>query len=233
MNGAEMEKYKKDSKSIEDYEMIPVVSVVGTSGVGKTTLVEKLISIFTARGYKVGSIKFTRHSFDPDTEGKDTWRHTKAGAIATALVTPLKTAVFVPNDSPPTIDELAYKYYTEADIIIIEGGKEQRGPKIWLLGPDCDRPGCPAEELVALVTAQKVKSDTPVFDRDDAEAIADLIQSKFLKKVSRSEVRVWIDGIFLPMKPFIKAFVGQTVKGMLSSLRGGKHGERIHIKIGR
>lgn len=228
-----MEKHKKHSGSIEDYEMIPIVSVVGTSGVGKTTLVEKLISILTSRGYKVGSIKFAAHAFDPDTEGKDTWRHTKAGAIATTLVTPLKTALFVPNDAPPAIDEIAYRYYTEADIIIVEGGKEQKGPKVWMLGSSGDKPGCPTEELVAVVAGRPVETGAPVFGRDDAEAIADLIQSKFLKKVSRSEVRVWIDGKFLPMKPFIKAFVGQTVKGMLSSLKGGKRGERIHIKIGR
>ncbi|HOY62685.1 MAG TPA: molybdopterin-guanine dinucleotide biosynthesis protein MobB, partial [bacterium] len=77
------------------------------------------------------------------------------------------------------------------------------------------------------------KAGVPVFDRNDAKGISDFIQDRYLKNVSRSEVRVWIDGKFLPVKPFVKAFIGQTIKGMLSSLKGGKKGERIHIKIGR
>jgi len=46
-------------------------------------------------------------------------------------------------------------------------------------------------------------------------------------------LRLWADGRFIVIKPFVKAFIGQTVKGMLSSLRGSKDAEKIHIKIGR
>jgi molybdopterin-guanine dinucleotide biosynthesis adapter protein len=224
---------KNETETLNKYDMIPVVSIVGKSDVGKTTLVVKLIKILSERGYKVGSIKFTVHDFDPDTEGKDTWRHTQAGAFASALVTQRKTAIFTSMESRPSIDEIVYQYYTTADIVIVEGGKEQRGSKIWILGAADDRPECPEEELFAIVTDRPFETIVPVFGRDDAEGITDFIQSKFLKIVSRSEVRIWIDGIFLPMKPFIKAFVGQTIKGMLSSLKGGKRGEKIHIKIGR
>ena len=76
-------------------------------------------------------------------------------------------------------------------------------------------------------------TDVPVFSREDVKPIADLIQKKFLKDVSRSHVRVWVDGKFIPVKPFVKAFIGRTVKGMISSLKGAGDPEKIHIKIGR
>lgn len=211
--------------------MIPIVQVVGYSNSGKTTLAEKLIAEITSRGYRVATVKFTSHKFDPDTEGKDTWHHTKAGSVAAALVTPEKTAMFIPGR--PTLDELVYEHITLADIIIVEGGKEERGSKIWVLGSPDEKIDCPADELIAVAADFTVESAAPVFKRDDAAAMADLIQNTFLKLVSRSEVRVWLDGKFLDLKPFVKAFIGQTIKGMLSSLKGGKKGEKIHVKIGR
>jgi molybdopterin-guanine dinucleotide biosynthesis protein MobB len=211
--------------------MIPIVSVVGFSNSGKTTLVEKLIAELTARGYKVATVKFTSHKFDPDTEGKDTWRHTQAGSITAALVTSEKTALFVPGR--PTLDELVYEHITLADIVIVEGGKEEKSQKIWVLGSPDEKVGCAADELIAVAADHAVEPASPVFARNDAAGIADLIQKTFLKDVSRSEVRVWLDGKFLDLKPFVKAFIGQTIKGMLSSLKGGKKGEKIHVKIGR
>jgi len=212
--------------------MIPIVSVVGHSNSGKTTLVEKIVAELTSRGYKTATVKFTRHVFDPDTEGKDTWRHTQAGACMSALVTPEKTAIYIPGKRP-SIEEIVYEHITLADIVIAEGGKEESGPKIWVLGANDDKIECAEDELLAVAADHPVDSVAPVFARNDTAGITDMIQSKYLKNVSRSEVRVWIDGRFLAIKPFVKAFIGQTIKGMLSSLKGGKRGERIHIKIGR
>jgi molybdopterin-guanine dinucleotide biosynthesis protein B len=211
--------------------MIPVVSFVGKSNTGKTTLIEKLIVELKDRGFKVATVKFTNHKFDPDEEGKDTWRHTKAGAAATALVTPEKTAVFIPGDRL-NIDELIFNCFTHSDILLVEGGKERRTPKFCMLDSVEDRPECPAEELLATVGDHNRPGPVPHFKRDDIKGIADMIQEKFLKRFSRGGVRVWIDGEPLEMKPFVQGFVRQTIRGMLSSLKGAKNGRHIQIKIG-
>jgi Ni2+-binding GTPase involved in maturation of urease and hydrogenase len=45
----------------------PVVSIVGRSKSGKTTLIEKLIPLLKARGYRVGTVKHHAHpGFDID-----------------------------------------------------------------------------------------------------------------------------------------------------------------------
>ena len=46
--------------------MRPIISIVGKSGVGKTTLVEKLILELVKRGYRVGAVKHGPHDFDID-----------------------------------------------------------------------------------------------------------------------------------------------------------------------
>ena len=34
-----------------------IISIIGKSNVGKTTLIEKMLPVFNARGYKIGTIK--------------------------------------------------------------------------------------------------------------------------------------------------------------------------------
>ena len=61
--------------------MSKVVNIVGSSSnVGKTYLLEGLIKELKIRGYSIATIKHDVHGFDMDKEGKDTWRHRKAGA---------------------------------------------------------------------------------------------------------------------------------------------------------
>ena len=65
--------------------MIPIVSIVGRSNTGKTTLIEGIIPELKKQGYRVATIKHNRHGFEVDHEGKDSWRHRRAGAAMTVL----------------------------------------------------------------------------------------------------------------------------------------------------
>ena len=214
--------------------MAPVVSFVGKSGTGKTTLLEKLIEELTARGYRVGVIKHTVHHAEFDGKGKDTLRHRQAGASPVAIDSPGLLAVFQPLDEALSLEQIADQYFTTADIIITEGFKREKEPQFVVLGDSAENmPDPRPANMIGVVCDAPVDVDVPVFSRADVAPIADMIQETFLKKVSRSEVRLWVDGKFVPLKPFVKAFVGQTVKGMLNALKGVKAPEKIHIKIGR
>jgi molybdopterin synthase catalytic subunit len=59
-----------------------VLSIVGHSDTGKTTLTERLTERLSERG-RVGTIKHIDCEPDLDTEGKDTHRHRSAGAVQT------------------------------------------------------------------------------------------------------------------------------------------------------
>ncbi len=54
-------------------QMTPVLSIVGRSNTGKTTLIEGLIGELQYRGYKVATMKHSLHGFDIDRKGKDSW----------------------------------------------------------------------------------------------------------------------------------------------------------------
>ncbi len=65
--------------------MRSIISIVGKSSSGKTTLLEKLIAELKSRGYKVAIVKHSHHKDDLDTAEKDTWRFTKAGTELSAI----------------------------------------------------------------------------------------------------------------------------------------------------
>jgi molybdopterin-guanine dinucleotide biosynthesis protein B len=62
---------------------------VGTSGSGKTTIIEYLISHFSGEGYSVGAIKHIHHdNFGMDKEGTNTWRYAHAGSKVVVAISP-------------------------------------------------------------------------------------------------------------------------------------------------
>ncbi len=68
--------------------MLPIVSIIGSSNSGKTTVIEKLIQELKSRGYRVATIKHTPQEVFFDEVGKDSWRHIQAGSEATILSSP-------------------------------------------------------------------------------------------------------------------------------------------------
>jgi molybdopterin-guanine dinucleotide biosynthesis protein B len=109
--------------------MIPVISIVGKSGVGKTTALVKIIHELKRRGYRVGTVKHDTHGFDVDKPGKDSWRHAQAGSDVVVISGPKKMALIRQLEREMTVDEIV-PLMGEVDIVITEGYKRGNSPKI-------------------------------------------------------------------------------------------------------
>jgi len=166
--------------------MIPIVSIVGRSNTGKTTLIEKLIPELRRRGYRVATIKHNIHGFDIDHEGKDSWRHKKAGARVTLVASPHSVAVIEDADRDYELAELRDRYIRDVDIILSEGFKKNPHPKIEIMRSDLKHePICGKEDnLVAVVSDVIVERGVSCLGIDDVTGIADLIEERFLKRKS-------------------------------------------------
>jgi len=159
-----------------------IISIVGKSNSGKTTLLEKLIPLLTDRGYKTGSVKHAHDGFEMDKEGKDSWRHRKAGANATLVITQEKVAI-VKDDKQDHIEKMR-SYLWDMDIILAEGFKKQNLPKIEVFRTESvhQKPLCMEDEnLIAFITNSDFKPDVPLFGLEDINQIANFIESSFLK----------------------------------------------------
>ena len=161
----------------------PIISIVGKSNSGKTTLLEKLIPEFVKRGYRVATIKHNVHGFDIDREGKDTWRHKKAGACTTVIASARQIALIEDLDHDHSLDEIRNKYIKDADIILAEGYKGNPFPKIEVFRSELKRDLLCNKEDNLLAVASDIKLDigVPCFDINDAQRLVDLVENKFLK----------------------------------------------------
>jgi len=164
--------------------MIPVVSFVGKSGSGKTTLIEKIIPELTRKGWRVATIKHSNRGFDIDREGKDSWRHRKAGARMTVMSSPEQVAVIEDSERDPGIGELRDKYIHDVDIILTEGFKGNPYPKIEVFRASLNRDMLCSEEdnLIAVASDKRLKVSVSCLNIDDAEGITQLIIDLFLGK---------------------------------------------------
>ena len=162
--------------------MPPVISIVGKSKSGKTTLIEKLIPELKRRGYKIGIIKHAFHEFEIDKKGKDSWRHKAAGAETVVVASP-RTITMVKDFQGETLDELE-TYFQDMDLIITEGFKKENKPQIEVFRKaKHDTPLSPGNNnLVAMVTDSDFKLEVPKFGLDEIEALATLIEKNFFKK---------------------------------------------------
>jgi molybdopterin-guanine dinucleotide biosynthesis protein B len=161
--------------------MTPLLSIVGKSNTGKTTLLERLIPELTARGYRVASIKHSRHPFDFDREGKDSWRHRKAGRGSPSLP-PREVALVETVDHDLEYEEMEERYIRDVDIILAEGRKGNRFPKIEVYRPEMHPDLLSREDgnLLAVVTNGETGMDVPTFRPDEVKAIADLVEDRLL-----------------------------------------------------
>lgn len=110
--------------------MAKIVNVVAScSNTGKTVLIEGLIKELKNRGYTVATIKHDVHGFDIDKEGKDTWRHRKAGAEAVIISSSKRMALIREVQEEIPLEELI-KQVEDFDFIIIEGYKKSKYRKL-------------------------------------------------------------------------------------------------------
>lgn len=159
-----------------------VIGITGWKNAGKTTLVEKLVTHFTALGLKVATVKHAHHEFDIDHEGTDSFRHRKAGARETAIVSARRWALMheLDGEGEPPLSSVLEKL-SPCDLVIVEGYKREGHAKIEVRrgasGPKL-APDDPS--IVAIASnAPDGGESLPVLDMDDAPAVARFILQLF------------------------------------------------------
>ena len=155
-----------------------IFGVTGWKNSGKTGLMERLITEFTARGLTVSSIKHAHHSFDIDHPGRDSYRHRDAGARQVLLASRNRWALMheLRDEDEPSLGDLL-EQLSPVDLVLIEGYKRDRHPKIEAHRKETGQPLIAPEDetIVAVASDTSVAVDRPVLDLNDTAAIANFI----------------------------------------------------------
>lgn len=162
--------------------MPPLLGFVGFSGVGKTTLLMRLLPLLRARGLRIGVLKHAHHDFEIDTPGKDSYELRKAGASETLVASAWRWALMVENTAgtEPDLETLLRRMDIEAlDLILVEGFKHESIAKIEVHRPALGKPPLYPDDaaIIALATDDMTPPSRAVtlLDINNVAQIADFV----------------------------------------------------------
>ena len=155
---------------------VPVVSVIGYSGSGKTSLLVVLIAILKARGYRLAVIKHHSHSFEIDQPGKDSWRLAEAGSDIVVLSSAERLALIEKPEHERSLEEIVAMVADRVDLVLTEGYKGAATKKIAVLREQDAGLLREISGVFAIISTEPLASPLPRFQPDQTEAIVDLIE---------------------------------------------------------
>jgi molybdopterin-guanine dinucleotide biosynthesis protein B len=153
-----------------------ILGLAGWSGSGKTTLLVRLIPELRRRGLAVSTLKHAHHTFDVDQPGKDSYEHRQAGATEVMVASAARWALMREHRGAPepSLAELLPRL-APVDLVLIEGFKRERHPKLEVHRPSLGKPLlCREDPMIRAVATDVPVPDLPVprLALDDLPAIA-------------------------------------------------------------
>ena len=213
-----------------------IVAVIGSKSSGKTTIVETLVKQLTKEGYNVATVKhIPEKDFSIDTEGKDTWRHAKAGAKKVISIAPNEVAIIHKVKTEKLTLEDIIQHCQEADVVILEGFRKLVGtqPNVFKIitvknleeAIEASKTFKPiiAFSGTAAQSLPKDKLNYPVVDAlNEAERLVSLVKEKMARTGRKPSegFELYINGKKVPLKPFVQRIMKSSILAMASNLKG-------------
>ena len=214
--------------------MQPIISIVGKSDSGKTTLLEELIAELGRRDYKVAVIKHSNHDVEFDAVKKDTWRFSQAGSEVSAISSMHNLAIFKKLKDDISPEELSCIAGWDCDLILTEGYKQSSYPKVEVHRMEQgDDMVSPLEQLIAVVTDEPLEVDVPQFAKTEIKGIADLIENKILAQPEEPDIDLLINGEFVKTKPSFRNLLLRTLLAMVSGTKDDEEITSVGISVRR
>jgi molybdopterin-guanine dinucleotide biosynthesis protein B len=171
-------------RRLADYP-VPVVGFVGPSGIGKTSLLARLVAELGRRGVAVAAVKHASHGFLADRPGKDSYRLYEAGAEAVALISRDQVATFTRAAGRGAKDvSLAAALEglpQRLDVVLAEGFSWEPVPRVVLFrsGEEPAPEHVERGEVLARVCAPRApEGEPPTFSEELVESLIRLIEAR-------------------------------------------------------
>lgn len=151
--------------------------IAAQSDAGKTTIIENLLPLLKSRGLRVAALKGNLHHRDLDLPGKDSWRFSQAGAELSGIAT-AEDFILVGSGRNKNGIDAAIDLLAAFDLVIIEGNKHSKNPKIEVVRSAINPQPLLMEGTIALISDRKdLAPGLPLFDLEDYEGLVDFLIS--------------------------------------------------------
>ncbi len=208
--------------------MPPIVSVIGKSHSGKTTIIEKIIRELKSRGYRVATIKHAPQGASFDEPGKDSWRHVEAGSETTVVSSPDNVVLVKPVSQDTPLEEIVRFLGEDYDVILTEGFKQEGSPKIEAHRKAVGPPLKDVKKIIAIVTDEPLETKARQFSFEDNESLADLLERGFIKP-QKERISLYVNNTPIPLTNFPKQIITNVLVAMASCLKGVREISSLQI----
>lgn len=199
--------------------MFPVITVVGTSDSGKTTVASYMIEALAGQGYQVAAIKHCPHGHDVNRPGSDTDRMFEAGAETVVASSPGQQTRVDKVDGDSALDSIVSNFGSQFDIVIAEGFKASDTPKVLVV--DSETPPPEVSNVIATVSASPVQAGVPNYHLEELENLVAQVRKQYLDDDQPAPaLSLVVDGDPVPMTRFPTGSLAHTLEGFVSSLKG-------------
>ncbi|MFO7966220.1 MAG: molybdopterin-guanine dinucleotide biosynthesis protein B [Archaeoglobaceae archaeon] len=148
-----------------------ILSILGNSDSGKTTLISRIVPVLKEKGFKVVVVKHTIQEIEIDREGKDSWKINQSGADV--VVASPRKMVFI-KEEEDDIDSISGKYLQDYDLILTEGFNRAGKDRIVVLNEPEELERFKHGNIQAVVCDEPLE-DYVCFKSHEIEKIADFI----------------------------------------------------------
>ena len=137
----------------------------------------------------MATVKHAGHGFDLDTEGKDSWRHKRAGASSVVVVSKGSLALFADVSEQLKVEEVGDRFLDASyDLIIAEGWKSEGYPKIIIVRDQLGEISYSLDGLLAVVSDKPITLPVPVLHLDDVAGVAAILIKQFPRRRREHEL---------------------------------------------
>lgn len=157
-----------------------IFGITGHSGMGKTTLLEKLIPELRSRGLSVSLIKHSHKDIEVDRPGKDSYRLRESGCTEVLLLGHKRWALMheLCDAVEPPLEDLLARLQM-CDVVLLEGFKSGDFPKLEVWRAAVNKPPLGRSWPGIVATASDALHLLPFgaakLELSDTKAIADLV----------------------------------------------------------
>ena len=153
-----------------------IISIVGPSDSGKTTLITKIVPLLIEKGLKVAVVKHHAHGdFEVDKEGKDSWKIYKSGADV--IISSSKKMAFIKRMKEDSLDYVYERYLkNDYDLVLTEGYSRAKKDRIVVVKNPEEIEYFKHGRILAVVCDEEFASKNyRIFKRDQVGEIAEFI----------------------------------------------------------
>jgi molybdopterin-guanine dinucleotide biosynthesis protein B len=158
-----------------------IFGIAGHSGMGKTTLLARLVTALVAQGLRVSMIKHSHKDIEVDRPGKDSYRLREAGCEEVLLLGASRWALMheLRGAPEPSLGDLLPRL-SDVDLVLVEGFKSGDFPKleVWraAVGKPPLAPDWPGIRAIASDGPHPV-AGLPALPLDDLDAIVAFVRA--------------------------------------------------------